>query len=315
LGSLARVARVLAFVGVALTGCGAPDLPPKGAGRAGDYEDEIEHAGDDRDFRVHLPPGYDGKTALPLVVALHGAFLSGAGFEELSGLSRIADRELFIAVYPEGTRMLVPGTQHWNAGHCCGKAMIYHVDDVGFIGALIDALAARLAVDPARVYVLGYSNGAMLAYRVAAAFPEKIAAVAAVAGSMDAHGTLAAPQFSVPTPRLPVSLIAIHGTADEKVPYEGSVRADWLGLDAPFLQTGRYWAAGAGCKRVEQSSVGAGGSRPGSTPGTAGVLVHAYRGCAASTEVVLMSLEGWGHGWPNATGTIWRFFAEHPRLR
>ena len=85
-----------------------------------------------RSYYVHVPAGHDGKTPLPVVVALHGAFSTARNFEEESGFSLLADRESFIVVYPQGIGL---GNlfRHWNSGHCCGKAKKQNIDDVGFV--------------------------------------------------------------------------------------------------------------------------------------------------------------------------------------
>jgi polyhydroxybutyrate depolymerase len=291
-----------ASVGICATAC-APSLPTSGVPAPGDYQQGIAHDGLAREYRVHLPPAYDGRRRLPLVVVLHGAFSSAASFEEKTGFSRLADAHGFISAYPEGTSMVMPATQHWNAGHCCGKAQIYHVDDKGFVERVIALLEERLAVDPSRIYLVGYSNGGMLAYRVAIDMADQLAGVAVVAGNMDARGMLKAPEFVHGPPPAPVSLLAIHGRGDERIAYGGKVRSSGDGLDAPIPETARYWAASVGCS-ADPVPTRQGGGR---------VVVEAYRQCTRGADVVLMTLLGWGHEWPDAAGTIWSFFAARPR--
>ena len=87
--------------------------------------------------------------------------------EKFSGFSALADREKFLVLYPDGMG-LFGYLQHWNAGHCCGKAAKDKVDDVGFIAAAIEDVCDHLRVDRSRIYMLGFSNGGMMAYRFAA---------------------------------------------------------------------------------------------------------------------------------------------------
>ena len=70
----------------------------------------------------------------------------------------------------------------WNADNCCGYAHRQNVDDVGFISALIEELVADYQVDPSRVSVTGFSNGAMMTFRLACELSGKIAAAAPYAG-------------------------------------------------------------------------------------------------------------------------------------
>ena len=119
-----------------------------------------------RTYVVHAPKGYDLKTPLPVVLALHGARMNGPMMAWFSGLNRKADEAGFIAVYPNGT-----GTHSsffWNGGNCCGSAMQNKVDDVAFIDALLDDLLGAYPVDAQRVHAAtGMSNGAIMVYRLA----------------------------------------------------------------------------------------------------------------------------------------------------
>src|ERR1700722_11882219 len=165
-------------------------------------------AGLSREYVVHVPEGHDQKTPMPVVLALHGATMNGPMMAWFCGLNRKADDEGFIAVYPNGT-----GTHSsffWNGGNCCGSAMKNKVEDVAFINALLDDLRRIYPVDPQRIYATGMSNGAIMAYRLAAELSDRLAAIAPVSGSV---GT------EVSRPKRPVSVLHFHGTLDEYVPF------------------------------------------------------------------------------------------------
>src|SRR3972149_6035846 len=70
-----------------------------------------------------------------------------------------------------------------NGGHCCGEAAKNNVDDVGFVRALIDELATLINIDPGRVYATGFSNGAIMVYRLACELSDRIAAIGPVAAT------------------------------------------------------------------------------------------------------------------------------------
>ena len=92
---------------------------------------DLVTGGFQRSYRVCIPSGYDGLNRLPLVVVIHGAFDTAKGMEKFSGFSHLANRENFVVLYPEGIGIL-GYLQHWNAGHCCGKAADDQIDDVGY---------------------------------------------------------------------------------------------------------------------------------------------------------------------------------------
>lgn len=94
------------------------------------------------------------------------------------------------------------------------------MDDVGFIRELIDRLQRRYTIDGNRTYVAGYSNGAMMAYCLAAELSDRIAAAAAVAGTIGGRATPDSPLITIREPAQPVSIIVFHGTSDA-LPYNG----------------------------------------------------------------------------------------------
>src|SRR3990167_4987631 len=72
----------------------------------------------ERTYNVHLPKGYEGGNKYPLVIVLHGLSDNPTLVELNSGMSKKADREKFIALYPRGTGK----RPSWNAQFCCGEA-------------------------------------------------------------------------------------------------------------------------------------------------------------------------------------------------
>ena len=127
----------------------------------GDYSLTMKFDGLGRSYSVHLPPQAAGGKPLPVVLNFHGAGSNGKQQEHYSKMDIAADRDGFIAVYPDGTgRMDSHFT--WNAGFCCAYAMIHRIDDGGFVIALIGDLAARTPIQQRRIYATGLSNGAMM---------------------------------------------------------------------------------------------------------------------------------------------------------
>jgi predicted peptidase len=123
-------------------------------------------------YQVYVPATYDGKTALPVVVDLHGIGLQGAdGMQQTSiGLAAAIrkDRDRFpvIAVFPQDQ---------------AGKRWL-DADMEALAMAELDRTAREFKTDPKRVYLTGFSMGATGAYRVAYRWPHRFAAMAVVAG-------------------------------------------------------------------------------------------------------------------------------------
>src|SRR5690349_203461 len=89
----------------------------------GDQALTLEISGTTRSYFLHLPPSYDGKTKLPLLLALHGGGGSGDGMAALYGLNEAADQKGFLVAYPQGSGRLKDKLLTWNAGNCCGYAL------------------------------------------------------------------------------------------------------------------------------------------------------------------------------------------------
>jgi len=270
--------------------------------------------GSDRHYELHLP-AHPPAGRYPLVVALHGAFGSGAHLEQTIGLDAIADREGFAVVYPDGV------SSRWNDG----RPDEGEVDDVGFIRSLIDQLATTYPIDPGRIYAMGMSNGGMLAYRLGCELADKLSAIASVAGEVP----VAVARFCHPAHA--ISVLAINGTADQLVPFEGGQvigsRNGRLGRPRGAvigaLRSVELFAASARCAPPTVTA------EPDRDPddGTT-VKAIAFAGCANGASVELLEIDGGGHTWPGGTGElqmingvrsrefsaaerIWQFFARH----
>jgi polyhydroxybutyrate depolymerase len=242
-----------------------------------------------RTYLLHVPLSYDGMTPTPLVIVLHGYTGTAAGIEASTKFTAKSDKEGFIVVYPEGL------SRRWNVGF---GALEFSTDDVGFINELINRLEQKYNIDPNRIYVAGFSNGAMMADLLGAELSERIAAIAPVAGSIGAvmNNILEC----IPEPLQPVSVIVFHGTADTSVPYEGD---RYLSV----AESVAFWVRHDGCSTNPQNETGSDGN----------VIKSVYTDGTNGTEVVLYTLIGYGHVWPatpiNATDIIWDFFISHPK--
>lgn len=265
-----------------------------------------------RSYFLRVPAGYDGSSALPVVLAVHGAFSTARELESLARLGRLADRDGFLVIYPQGIG-LGDFFRHWNSGHCCGKARTLDLDDVGFALGAVDDAARRIPLDRGRLYVMGHSNGGMLAYRIAAEHPEAVAAVAVVSGTIGGTPSADEREWEVRRPARPVPVLAIHGRADESIPYDGGRGGASHGTSSTIsvARSIALWVDAGRCAPRPAFETMNGGP----------VQKESWSACADDAEVVLYSLDGWGHEWPDgaalpgfdATEIIWQFFKSHRR--
>jgi poly(3-hydroxybutyrate) depolymerase len=144
---------------------------------------------------------------LALVVVLHGRRQTARRAERSQGWDRLAAGGSAVVAYAAG----YGGS--WNAGSCCGVAAARRLDDVGYLLEVLHRSRARHRIDPRRVFLVGFSNGGMLAYRFACAHTRAISALAVVAGSL---------QMPSCRPQRPLAVLAVHGDRDRIVPFDGS---------------------------------------------------------------------------------------------
>jgi polyhydroxybutyrate depolymerase len=226
----------------------------------------------DRTAIVIAPAEVAADARLPVVVVLHGLGVNANAMSRTADWRGAVAADQFIAVFPQGV------SDSWNLGPCCPPANLIGVADQAFLDALVADLTGRADVDASRMYLSGFSNGALMVYSYACARPEVFAAVAPMAGT----------NVTGCRPSRPVSLLHQHGDADLVVPYGGGVALGSLVSSAPFPSVQgsvAAWAAADGC--AEQPAVTT----------EADVVRTEWSGCADGTRVELVTVPGKGHEW------------------
>jgi polyhydroxybutyrate depolymerase len=240
----------------------------------------IQHAtlmvgGHKRTYRLFRPPAVDPKRLAPLVLALHGGGSTGDEMASISHFDDEARSARFIVAYPDA------------AYGAWKTAAPPPVEDIAFIGRLLDRLESQFTIDKTRIFITGASKGAVMAYRVACELSGRIAAIASVSGRMELDDC---------RPTRPVSILEMHGTDDELVPYEGGANAikRWVTLD--------------GCAGNSTQSV-------------SGITKTAiWIGCRSGTVVRFDTVGGGRHTWfgsaydpvpgePSSNAEVWGFFS------
>ena len=171
--------------------------------------------GGDRPATYYVPPSYDGVTPMPLILSLHGYSANAEGFEAYFKLREATDASGVMLVVPEGTTNPM-GAHFWNASGACCNFFNSSVDDVAYLGGLIDEASMHFAIDTKRVYIVGHSNGGFMAYRMACDRSDIIAGIVSLAGLPYADADDC--QNSEP-----VSVLHVHGVFDAVIPFDGLV--------------------------------------------------------------------------------------------
>jgi polyhydroxybutyrate depolymerase len=242
---------------------------------AQDGRGSLVHDGLERSYVLHVPPSYDGATPAPLLVALHANASSGRAMQALTGLDEAADEAGMIVAYPDS----------YDTGWAEDATNTDTVDDAGFIIALIDALSADYAIDPDQVFLTGFANGGLMAFRLACEQPQRFAGIATVGPLMWHYHREGCPAEAA----APVNLLMIYGNAD--MYYTGETHrfnSPWeenppliLGVE----HTLEFWTARNECEPAQTLEA----------PGENRRIIHA---CADDTTTAIYEIEGGKQFWP-----------------
>lgn len=142
-----------------------------------------------RYYRLWVPAGYDGVTARPLMVMLHGCTQDGYDFAAGTRMNTFADQRNFLVLYPE------QGTAYnaydcWNWFYTVNQAR--GSGEPSLIAGMISWVKANYRVDAARVGIAGFSAGAAMANTMGCTYPDHVRRVAAFAGVMFKGATTSA---------------------------------------------------------------------------------------------------------------------------
>lgn len=278
---------------------------------SGDHVFTLRHGGLERQYRLHVPAGYDAAQPVPLLVALHGGGgnMDYQANDKYYGLISKSEREGVVVAFPNGYSRFRGGKlATWNAGACCGAARDGNVDDVGFIRRMVDDIRQRVNLDAGRIYATGMSNGAMMSYRLACEMADVFTAIAAVAGT---DNTLEC------NPVRPVAVLHIHARDDDHVLFEGgagpgSVEKSKVADYNSVATSVAKWVQLNGCRSGAERTLE-----------TVGAYCDTYRQCRDDAQVRLCVTTDGGHSWPggnkprlgatpsraiSANEVMWEFF-------
>lgn len=273
-----RLVLVLLVAATACDGGGGSGIRPRGFGG-------------DRPVTLQVPPQLDESRSYPLLLVLHGYGANGFVQQAYFGAGELAARGDAFVLAPDG---LVDSTNHqfWNADDFCCDFDNTNVDDVAYLGGLVEDVMEVWPVDPGAVFAIGHSNGGFMSYRLACERADLFAAILALAGNA----------VNVPcAPAEPVSILHAHGTDDDTVPYTGAT---------PSVDT---WAELDGCTgpRARGADLDLETGIPGAETRT-----DSTTGCPAGVAVDLWTIAGASHI-PSFdsrfTTAAWAWLTDHRR--
>ena len=276
----------------------------------------VDAGGAEHDVRVFVPTTHDGRSELPLVLDFHGFGSNGQQQAALTGYEDLAEEEGFVVAHPTAVPASTDESSRnsWELADLDDPAK----DDVAFANELLDLLIEEYCVDETRVYATGMSGGGLFTSRLVCDLSDRIAAASSVAGLAYSESC---------DPARPVPFMAIHGTEDDRVPFDGDLTGTWFENEAfaqvlfseplpdQFAQLARTMGCEPEGERVQQST---------------DIVATTYTGCDDDVPLVLYEVVGGGHAWPSsplaelltgfqgyitfdidATADSWAFFEQH----
>ncbi len=269
----------------------------------GETKQTLKVGGWTRDYLIHVPEKTGDHVRLPLVVFLHGAGGSALQSARTLGWEEQADREHFLVAFPNGLPAdpLRPPSfksnpRIWEDGSFRGRMRKVQLKDTEFLKAVFDDIQKHYWVDESRIYVVGFSNGGGMTFRIGADASERIAAIASVSSLS---------WMPAPIPKHSLPLLYLLGTRDPLTPLNGgTVKSPWGGYETkpPVLDTVEKWLRWNGC-----------GPTPDEMKEDAVMRTARYlprqRGGA---EVRFSLVRGMGHHYPGATTTLSTVLAGKP---
>ena len=239
-----------------------------------------------RTYYLNVPSTYSASNSTPLLLALHSRTSTAKTIFTDSQILSWAESMNFIVAGLNGA--VYEDASSWNAGICCANATTYEENDMLFVSTVLGHVTANHSIDKSRVWVMGHSNGGMMAYRLACDLSEKITAIAVVTGAL---------MDPTCTPTKPVSIFHIHGNLDPTVPFHGGGKFETPSI-FHTVQDMAYRNSCAGSPKESSTAI----------------EERYIWQCTNGVETQLVNYQEQSHAWVNGyTEEILRFLFAHPR--
>ncbi len=191
-----------------------------------------------------------------------------------------------------------------------------------FSDFLIEDLQVTLNIDSSKIYITGFSGGAMMTYRLGAELSDIVAAIAPVAGSIGGiwhEWPEDSSIYTIPEPLNPIPIIIFHGTEDYNVPYDGGWVRNEFGpfeFNLYFCSVNEslsFWVENNGCESNPSINIS----------DNEKIIKKTFSNEIDNSEVILYKFVNGGHEWfgsswfPHSVisinDLIWEFFESHPK--
>lgn len=225
-----------------------------------------------RKYIVYAPKNYNSEKSYPVIFNFHGGGMTAAEQMLYTQMNHTADKHNFIVVYPQGIK------EDWNVGF--GMSYKNGTDDIGFTDALLNQIQKDYSVDSKKVFATGLSRGGFFVHRIAAELPHRFAGVASIGAPLPDSVAIHNPI------KKDISVLMVHGKADEIVVYEGK-KGGYYSAQNTF----DYWkdsdAVVKILKKIDKVK-------------SDNTSIEVLEANSKTKSVMLISIENGGHTWPGA---------------
>lgn len=263
----------------------------------------LQHQGVSRSYLVHNVAAAKSEPK-PTIIALHGFRSPGEPITAEGQLDRIAWSKLDEVALREGFVTVYPGAIDGKWNYMPGlaepvRAGTEIADDVGFISRVIDALISDRIADSRRIYITGFSRGALMTFEMLCRAPSYFAAAVPVAGSM----TESQRESCKNERAAPIAVIA--GTNDLDLFYDGWIFSHGRLMSVP--ETLDFWRRQHDCTGQEGKLL------PQRTSSGTRIRVVTWTGCRVPDSVKLYRVEPGGHQAPSFEPSPQRWIEKYGR--
>jgi poly(3-hydroxybutyrate) depolymerase len=221
---------------------------------SGDHHFNTVVQGQQRDYEMHLPRGYNGTKPVPVFYVMPGVGESIQDMKQDTSLNALSDRKGFAVVYLQAQPKIF-GFNSWNLefGALSGRTSNY--DDLAYVKRVHAQVGQMADINSSKQYIIGHSEGGDASQFIARSMPGVFAGVAGIKSTR---------QLGEPLPRRndPTAAIFVLGEGDPILPPVGGVFNPLLGIAAPNIfnsrpkEQARAYARANECTSIKQHDDG-----------------------------------------------------------
>jgi polyhydroxybutyrate depolymerase len=248
----------------------------------GDHVITLKVGGQVRRLILHVPPG-STKVNRPLILVYHGALDTASNTISETDFEQVANQHGQLVAFMQGY------ANTWNEGAGHTPAEQANIDDVAYTSAAITKVEGFVRFNHAHIAAVGFSNGALMVEDLGCRLAQRLALIVPVEGELPVSVSATC------APARPISVLEIHGTGDQAIPYAGGPFAG-VGGGTTVLsatQSVARWAALDGCS-----------STPTMRTPDPSYRLTTYSGCPKGISVALRTITNGGHVWTASIGEI-----------